>query len=350
MLEYLGTIDFNTIIYGNTIHQYVFALQILLATMIIIKIFKIYILSRLKALAQKTDTILDDVIITSIERIGVKFYFAVSLYIALRLLTLPVFIYDVTYAMMVMIVVYYVIRVAGIWIEFLTKKIQEDEDRDPHSVEIISKVAKVVIWVIGFVFILQFLGYDVTTLVAGLGIGGIAIAFALQNVLSDIFASFTIYYDKPFKKGDYIVIGQDSGTVLATGLKSTRIQTLQGDELVISNKLLTEERIHNYKKMVERRINFQFGIEYGTPTKKMRKIEPMVKKIFEDIPEARLDSIKFFKFGDFSLIYDVIYFVKNRDYLVYQTVQEKINFAIKEEFEKEKINMAFPTQTLFIKK
>ena len=167
MLEYLGTIDFNTVIYGNTIHQYVFALQILLATMIIIKIFKVYILSRLKKLAQKTDTILDDVIITSIERIGVKFYFAVSLYIALRLLTLPVFIYDITYAMMIMIVVYYVIRVAGIWIEFLTKKIQADEDRDPHSIEIISKVAKAVIWVIGFVFILQFLGYDVTTLVAG---------------------------------------------------------------------------------------------------------------------------------------------------------------------------------------
>lgn len=350
MLEILDEPIMDVIVYGNSIEQYLFALGILLLTVVVIKIFKMYILGRIKKLAEKTDTLVDDVIITSIERIGIKFYLAVALYIALRLLVLPVFVYDVTYAMMVMIIVYYLVRVGIIWIEFFTKRVQEDKESDPHSIEIVGKIVKVVLWVVAGVFVLQFLGYDVTTLVAGLGIGGIAIAFALQNVLSDIFASFTIYYDKPFKKGDYIVIGQDSGTVITTGLKSTRIQTLQGDELVISNKLLTEERIHNYKKMRERRINFQFGIEYGTPTKKMKKIESIVQKIFEDIPEAKLHSIKFFKFGDFSLIYDVIYFVKNRDYLVYQTVQEKINFGIKEAFEKEKINMAFPTQTLYIKK
>jgi len=252
--------------------------------------------------------------------------------------------------MMVMIIVYYLVRVGIIWIEFFTKRVQEDKESDPHSIEIVGKIIKFVLWIIGFVFILQFLGYDVTTLVAGLGIGGIAIAFALQNVLSDIFASFTIYYDKPFKKGDYIVIGQDSGTVLATGLKSTRIQTLQGDELVISNKTLTEERIHNYKKMKERRINFQFRIEYGTPTKKMKKINEIVKKIFEEIPEVRLHSVRFFSFGDYSLIYHVIYYVKNREYLVYVEAQEKINFAIKEAFEKEGIGMALPTQTLYLKK
>ena len=350
MLEILDEPIMDVIVYGNSIEQYLFALGILLLTVVVIKIFKMYILGRIKKLAEKTDTLVDDVIITSIERIGIKFYLAVALYIALRLLVLPVFVYDVTYAMMVMIIVYYLVRVGIIWIEFFTKRVQEDKESDPHSIEIVGKIVKVVLWVVAGVFILQFLGYDVTTLVAGLGIGGIAIAFALQNVLSDIFASFTIYYDKPFKKGDYIVIGQDSGTVITTGLKSTRIQTLQGDELVISNKLLTEERIHNYKKMRERRINFQFGIEYGTPTKKMKKIESIVQKIFEDIPEAKLHSIKFFKFGDFSLIYDVIYFVKNRDYLVYQTVQEKINFGIKEAFEKEKINMAFPTHKLYIKK
>lgn len=350
MLEFLNDPLFSTMLYENTIGKYLLALGILLITVLVMKLFKRYLLGRIKKIAEKTDTLIDDVIVASIERIGLKFYFSVALYIALRLLVLPVFVYDVTYAMMVMIITYYVVRVGIIWIEFFTKKMQEDEDRDPHSVEIIGKIVKVILWVFAGVFILQFLGYDVTTLVAGLGIGGIAIAFALQNVLSDIFASFTIYYDKPFKKGDYIVIGQDSGTVIATGLKSTRIQTLQGDELVISNKALTEERIHNYKKMKERRINFQFRIEYGTPTKKMKKINEIVKKIFEEIPEVRLHSVRFLSFGDYSLIYDVIYYVKNREYLVYVEAQEKINFAIKEAFEKEKISMAFPTQTLYLKK
>lgn len=350
MLKILEEPFMDMVFYGNTVEQYLFALGILLITLVIIKIFKNYILGKIKKLAEKTDTLVDDVIVASIERIGLKFYFAVSLYIALRLLVLPVFIYDITYAMMVIIIVYYLVRVGIIWIEFFTKKIQDDEESDTHSIEIVGKIVKVILWIFAGVFLLQFLGYDVTTLIAGLGIGGIAIAFALQNVLGDVFASFTIYYDKPFKKGDYIVVGQDSGTVITTGLKSTRIQTLQGDELVISNKLLTEERIHNYKKMRERRINFKFGIEYGTPTKKMKKIEPIVKKIFEEIPEAKLHSIKFFTFGDFSLIYDVIYFVKNKDYLVYQTVQEKINYGIKEAFEKEEIKLALPAHILYIKK
>ena len=350
MLEFLNDPLFSTMLYGNTIEKYLLALGILLITVLVMKLFKRYLLSKIKKIAEKTDTLIDDVIIESIERIGIKFYFAVALYVSLRILSLPLIVYDVTYAMIVMIITYYVIRVGIIWIEFFTKKVQEDKESNPHSIEIVGKIIKFVLWIIGFVFILQFLGYDVTTLVAGLGIGGIAIAFALQNVLSDIFASFTIYYDKPFKKGDYIVIGQDSGTVLATGLKSTRIQTLQGDELVISNKTLTEERIHNYKKMKERRINFQFRIEYGTPTKKMKKINNLIKEIFEGIPEVRLHSVRFFSFGDSSLIYDVIYYVKNREYLVYVEAQEKINFGIKEAFEKEKISMALPTQTLYIKK
>jgi small-conductance mechanosensitive channel len=350
MLEFLEDPLLDMALYGNTIEQYLLAITILVATIVFMKLFKMYVLVKLKKLAEKTDTLIDDVIVESIQRVGIKFYFAVALYISLRLLVLPVFIYDITYSVMIIILSYYLIRVAIIWVEFFTKKVEDDDAGDPHSFELIAKIIKIAIWLVGIVLVLQILGYNVTTLVAGLGIGGIAIAFALQNVLSDIFASFTIYYDKPFKKGDYIVIGQDSGTVLSTGLKSTRIKTLQGDELVISNKALTDERIHNYKKMEERRINFQFGIEYGTPSKKMKKINGIIEKIFENTPNVRIHSVRFLSFGDSSLIYNVIYHVTNRDYLVYIEAQEKINYAIKDAFEKEKISMAFPTRTLHIKK
>lgn len=350
MLEFLNGELLGTVVYGNTVEQYLIALAIFVGIMIVMKMFKMYVLVRLKKLAEKTDTLLDDVAVESLQRVGLKFYFAVALYIALRLLTVPVFIYDITYSVMIIILSYYVIKVAIIWVEFLTKKMENEDGGDPHSFELIAKVIKILIWVVGFVLVLQILGYNVTTLLAGLGVGGIAVAFALQNVLSDIFASFTIYYDKPFKRGDYIVVGTDSGTVISTGLKSTRIQTLQGDELVISNRTLTDERIHNYKKMKERRINFKIGVEYSTPTKKMKKINGIIEKIFKETPNVKLHSVKFLEFGDFSLNYNIIYYVKKGDYVAYLDAQEQINYNIKEAFEKEKINIAFPTQTLHIKK
>jgi small-conductance mechanosensitive channel len=350
MLEFLNEPIFNMVVYNNTVQQYLLALAILLSTVIVMKLFKIYILVRLKKITEKTETLIDDVLIESLERIGLKFYIAVALYISLRILVLPTIIYDMTYALMIIILSYYLVRVIIIWIEFFTKRMEEKDEGDPHSVSLIAKIIKVLVWVIGGVLVLQLLGYNVTTLMAGLGIGGIAVAFALQNVLSDMFASFTIYYDKPFKKGDHIVIGQDSGTVISTGLKSTRIQTLQGDELVISNKILTDERIHNYKKMRERRITFKIGIEYSTPTKKLKKINEIIEKIFKETKDVKLHSVKFLEFGDFSLIYNVIYYVKKGDYIAYLEAQEQINLAIKEAFEKEKIEMAFPTQTIYIKK
>ena len=197
---------------------------------------------------------------------------------------------------------------------------------------------------------IQNLGYNVSGLLAGVGIGGIAIAFALQNVLADVFASITIYFDKPFKVGDYIVIGADSGTVKNIGIKSTRIQTLQGQELVVSNKELTEARIHNYKKMKTRRVVFEFGVEYDTPTKKMKKIPGMLDKIFKKVDGADMERVHFKSFGDSALLYEVVYYISTKEYKIYMDIQEEMNLELKQAFEKEKISMAYPTQTLYLKK
>jgi small-conductance mechanosensitive channel len=198
--------------------------------------------------------------------------------------------------------------------------------------------------------ILSNIGVNITSLIAGLGIGGLAIAFALQRILEDFFSSFSIYFDKPFEEGDFIIVGSDMGVVKHIGLKTTRLQTLQGQELVISNKELTDSRVNNYKKMKKRRIVFTFGVEYSTPVAKMKKINKIVEAIFKKIEGADLDRVHFKEFGDFSLNYEIVYYVKTGDYLEYMNIQQEINLTLKQQFEKENIEFAFPSQTIYMKK
>jgi small-conductance mechanosensitive channel len=199
-------------------------------------------------------------------------------------------------------------------------------------------------------FILSSLGYNISALLAGLGIGGIAVAFALQTILADIFASFSIYFDKPFRVGDYIVVGNDRGTVKHIGIKTTRIKSLEGPELVISNKELTSSRIHNYKKMEKRRISFTIGIVYETPLEKVKKAKEIIENVIKDQKMAELDRVHFARFGDFSLEFEIVYYMLSTDYKDYMDTQEKINLKIKEEFEKEGIEFAYPTQKIYLGK
>ena len=152
------------------------------------------------------------------------------------------------------------------------------------------------------------------------------------------------------RKGDFIIIGQDMGTVKHIGIKSTRIQTLQGQELIVSNRELTNARINNYKKMEKRRIVFSFGVEYGTSTRKLKAINSIITGIFKKMKSAELDRVHFKEFGSFSLDYEVVYYLNTNDYTKYMDAQQEINLAIKEQFEKHGIGMAFPTQTIHIRK
>ena len=191
---------------------------------------------------------------------------------------------------------------------------------------------------------------DLSGVVVGLGVGGIAIALALQTVLSDVFSAFSIYFDKPFEIGDFIVVGDYSGTVKKIGIKSTRLQLLQGEELVISNRELTTASVRNFKKMKKRRIVFALGVTCDTPLEKLRKIPEVISKIIEKMELAELDRVHFKEIGDFSLNFEIVYYMKVRDYVEYLNTQEKINFAIIEALEREDIEMAFPTQTIYLNK
>jgi len=218
------------------------------------------------------------------------------------------------------------------------------------AIKNITTILKILLWILAVLVVLSNWGINITSLIAGLGIGGIAIALAAQNILQDVFSSFSIFIDKPFKVGDFIVAGDDKGVVENIGIKTTRIKTLQGEELVISNQELTETRVHNFKKMEKRRVAFTLGVAYETPTEKLKKIPEVIKEIISRESLAEFDRAHFKEYGDFSLNYEVVYYISSGDYTEYMDSHQKINFAIKDAFEEMGIEFAYPTQTIFLKK
>lgn len=336
----------------NCVKDYLIAILAFVLTLIAIKIFKQVVLKKLKGIAAKTKTEIDDLIIKTVDRVGWPLYLILALYVALQFIKVPWIVDTVLGYASVIIVIYYVIRgildIAEYYIRKLMLGPGGEKRKDVSLVKLLINGVKYALWVVALILILELFGYNINTLIAGLGIFGLTFAFAFQHVLADVFASFTIFVDKPFQTGDFIIVGDDLGVVGKIGIKSTRIQTLQGEELIMSNRELTEARVHNYKKMKKRRIVFNFGVTYATPTEKLRKIPGIVKEVIGGIDMAEIDRVHFFKFGDFSLIFEVVYYVETGDYNRYMDIQQAINLGIKGRFEEEGIEMAFPTQTLYI--
>ncbi|MGH8709284.1 MAG: mechanosensitive ion channel family protein, partial [Burkholderiales bacterium] len=218
------------------------------------------------------------------------------------------------------------------------------------TVNLLGFVARVVVWALALLLALDQLGFNVTALVAGLGIGGIAVALAVQNVLGDLFASMAIVLDKPFQVGDFIIVGDKLGTVEKVGLKTTRVKSLWGEQLVFANAQLLNSQISNYKRMQERRIVFAVGVTYETPLEKLRAIPGWLKAAVEAQPNLRFDRAHFKEYADFALIFETVYYVLSPDYNLYMDRQQAINFAIYEKFASEGVQFAYPTRTLYLRR
>jgi len=342
-------------VFGNTVGQYLVAAIVFLLVFVLLKLFKRGILRRLRKLAEKTESDIDDLLVAIVYSVGTPFYLLLSSGIALQFIQEPPVVKTVGYWIAVGVIVYSVVRAVGSIIDYLfervvKKRLEQGERLDPSVVKLLGKALKGIVWVIAILLVAQNLGFNITALVAGLGIGGVAIAFALQGVLSDVFASFSIYFDKPFQTGDFIIVGDDMGTVKNIGIKTTRITSLEGEELIMSNKVLTEARIHNYRGFEKRRMTFSFGIAYETPSEKVRAIPQMVRDIIGNIEKAEIQRIHFTDFGDFSLNFGAVYYITSDDFTVHKDIQHEINIALKERFEKEGIEFAYPTQTIHLQK
>ena len=301
--------------------------------------------------AEKTKTKLDDEILRNIKKPIYLSVILVGAYYGLEFLTvlkpysaLFALIFTIAEILLITFIITRVVNVVVVWYSEKSKSLSV------HILFVLKKIINAVIFIFAFLFILDVSGFDITGLAVGLGVGGIAIAFALQNVLSDVFSAFSIYFDKPFEIGDFIIVGEHAGIVQKIGMKSTRVKLLQGEELILSNRELTTTSVRNFKKLKKRRIIFHIGVTYGTPSKKLKKIPGMIRKIIDSTELAEPDRIHFKEYGDFSLNFEIVYYMKIGDYAKYLDTQQEINFKIKEAFEKEGIEMAFPTQTIILNK
>lgn len=304
----------------------------------------------MKSFASRTRNDLDDVIISFLSSLSLAFYLLLSFYISSQFLILSAFVRRIIDAVFVTYVVYQVIFVVRIFIEYMLDKRATGENGASiaHVKDILRLIMRVVFWAIGILFILSNLGINVTSLVAGLGIGGIAVALAVQNILGDLFSYFAICFDKPFIKGDFITVGDQRGVIEKIGIKTTRIRALQGEEIVIANSELTSSRIQNFKKMEERRVLFSLGVVYETPLAQLERIPHIIRDIVSSTELTRFDRAHLSVFGDSAYMYEVVYYVLSGDYNQYMDIQQEINFRIIKAFAQNDIEFAFPTQTLHL--
>ena len=339
--------------WGNSLLVYLSALGIFLGIVILVKIINSIVLSRIKTLAAKTRTSLDDFAIDLIERLVIPFSYFFALYLALKSLALtPELNKHINTAAMAVLIIFVVKSIISL-ITYGLKKYWEKVSCGnslQHSLAGIIKVIKFIIWSLAIIFFLDNLGFKISTVIAGLGIGGVAIALAAQAVLKDLFSYFSIIFDRPFEIGDFIIVGDLMGTIEHVGIKTTRIRSLSGEELVFSNSDLTDSRLRNYKRMQKRRVVFKLGVVYGTKLAELKEIPEIIKACIGNVKDTVFDRAHFAAYGDFSLIFEAVYYVLSSDYNKYMDIHQEINFSLKEEFERRGIEFAFPTQTIYLNK
>ncbi len=339
---------------GNEILSWAIAILIAISVLVILRILKSLIVNRLRALAIKTETDIDDLIVDLLDRTHFFLLFMISIYAGSLVLSLPDKVTGLLKGIAIISFLFQVVIWGNGLINYWTARYRKEKlGEDAASVTTVSAVGfigKLVLSSVILLLALQNLGVDVNALIAGLGIGGIAVALALQNVLGDLFASISIVLDKPFVVGDFIIVDELMGTVENIGLKTTRIRSLGGEQIVFSNDDLLSSRVRNYKRMMNRRIIFSLGVIYQIPYEKLAAIPSMIKEIIESNDNVRFDRAHFKEYGDFSLNFEIVYYMLVPEYNMYMDTQESINLAIFKKFEKEGIEFAYPTQTLFVEK
>ncbi len=341
------------IIFGNTVYQYAIALAIFIGGIVLVYLFKKFILRRLKKWAASTDTSIDDYLVKSIEKSFVPVFYFLVFYLAIKSLILSASFEKGLNIFIILLITYLVVKIIVSVINYFftsySKKSDASEQRQ-KQLKGIRGLVNLIVWIIAIIFVFDNLGVKISAVVAGLGIGGIAVALAAQAFLGDLFSYFAIFFDKPFEVGDFIIVGDKLGVVEYIGIKTTRLRAIGGEQLVFSNHDLTNSRIHNFKKMERRRVVFKLGVIYQTKAEQLKKIPQIVKDIISKQQDVTFDRGHFASYGDFSINFEFVYFVEGADYTKYMDTQQSINLLIYEAFEKEGIEFAYPTQTLFVNK
>ncbi len=339
---------FSQIIKVNTYRDILFSIIYILIGLLVVRLIS-FLLDYLKR--KLKDKIITQEIISIIKSkiIPITYFFA--FYLGINRLILNDILKKTLNYTGLFLTLFFIVTLIQRLLVFLLRKYYEKTGRDVSKKQIFDVLAlliKVSIWFMAFLIVLDNLGIKISGFLAGLGIGGVAIAFAAQAILEDFFSYFIILFDQPFKVGDFLIVGDFLGTVEDIGIKTTRFTSLSGEQIIFPNRDLINSRIKNYKKLERRRIKFQFGVVYQTPLEKVKKVPGIVKDIIDNTELVDYDRCHFLAFADYSLKFEVVYYVNNPEYVKYMDVNQHIHFRMKEEFEKEDIKFAFPSQSIYM--
>jgi len=323
-----------------------------LAVFVAARIVRRVLISRVERLAGTTTTRIDKLLLDVIRATRLTFLLLISLYAGA--LTLPLS-QRIEGLLQTAVTIAFLVQ-AGLWggrvvvfaIEESVRRRGGENGGLKMAAGALGFLARLGLWTAVLLMVLASLKIDVTALIAGLGIGGVAVALATQNILGDLFASLSIVLDRPFEVGDFIIVEDVLVTVEHVGVKTTRIRSLSGEQVIIANGDLLKSRIRNYKRLRERRVLFGFGVVYGTPYEKLSKAAGIVREIIKSIEKTRFDRAHFKQFGESSLDFEVVYYVLDGDYNLYMDIQQKINLTMLQRFSEEGIEFAFPTRTLYV--
>lgn len=350
--DYLDFLNYPLL--NNAVQDWLIALAVSVIVFIVLRIVIRVGISRLAWLAKDTTNIWDDAVINALSHTRVLFVLIIALFAGSLYLVFP----DRARSVIISVTYIALIVQGGLWLNSIGMHWLKQEGKrrrkiDPSTVTTVTAIGfigRMMLWALVILLLLDNLGVDVTALVAGLGVGGIAVALAVQNVLGDLFASMSIVLDKPFAVGDFLIIDEHMGAVEYVGLKTTRLRSLSGEQLVFSNADLLKSRIRNYGRMFERRVVFKLGVTYQTPRDKLTLITQIVKEAILEQEKVRFDRAHFQAYGDSSLNFEVVYYVLAPDYNLYMDIQQGINLRIHERFEQEEIEFAYPTQTVYVQR
>lgn len=344
MYDYIWTfLDYP--FFGDSVFSYLRAVLALIAGLLTIKIVVSKLINRIKKLAEKTLGDFDDFLVSLVESIALPLLYFVVVYAALKIPVLPEVMEKALNYLVLGAFVFFGVKAAIAFIGYGFRVYLHKKGGDSallQSFQGILMVLRVVVWAGALIFFLDNLGFKISALIAGLGIGGIAVALAAQSIFKDLFSYFFILFDRPFKVGDFIVIDDYMGAIEHIGLKTTRLRSLTGEMLIFPNSHLTDSRLRNYKLMQKRRVEFNINVEYLTAFDQLQEIPEIIREAVGRIKDTAFERAHLAAFGDYGLSYQIAYYVLSGDYNKYMDIQQQINFSIIEEFSRRDIHFAYP--------
>ena len=338
-------------VYHNSIRHWSVALGIALVAFLLLLLVRRLLVSRLGAIARRTSTDVDDIIVALVAKTRPYAMAMAAVVLGARSLTLP----PTTDAYIATAFVLVVLAQVGVWgttavnlwvHRHIRRRTAHADNTSASTMRALGIAIKLLLWAIVFITALDKFGVNVTALVTGLGIGGIAIALAVQNVLGDLLAALAIVFDKPFDVGDFIVVEEVQGTVEHIGLKTTRVRSVNGEQVIVANGELLKSRIRNFKRMLERRVVFTTDLTYDTPPEVVARIPGTIREVVTSQQPVRFDRSHFATYTDSALRIETVYYVLDPDYTRFLDIQQTINLELLRRFNAERVRFAFPTRTV----